>query len=102
VALVEMLAAELRLGEGTATLPALCDALGGEGLGLRSAHGRLSALVAAVRELLDVNANFAGEAMAQVRATLQLLGRLAPGQGTYGPAGTGSPGVPGRLVRQSA
>lgn len=101
VALVETLAAGLGFAEGTPKLSTLCDALGGDALALREAHARLAALVAAVRELLDVNAAFAGEATGQVRATLQLLGRLAPDHGTYGPGGAGDGGVPGRLVRQS-
>lgn len=101
VALVESLSAELDLpAEGT-TLSEICDALGSGSPALRQAHARLAALVAAVRELLDLNAAFAGEAMAQVRATLQLLGRLAPGPGTYGPGGV-EMGAPGRLVRRSA
>lgn len=101
-AVVETLATTLGIAEEPVTLSRIGAALGPEASALRQAHARLTALVAAVRELLEVNAGFAGEAMAQVRGTLQLLGRLAPASGTYGPDGTAEPGSPGRLVRQSA
>lgn len=99
---VETLATELGICEEPVTLSRIGAALGPEASALRQAHARLTALVAAVRELLEVNAGFAGDAMTQVRGTLQLLGRLAPGSGTYGPEGTAPAGTPGRLVRQSA
>jgi hypothetical protein len=87
------------------TLGALCDALGEDAAPLRRAHSRLVALVGATRELLDANAGFAGDALGQVRATLQLLGRLVPGDGTYAPGLEPGPEVPlaaGTLLRRSA
>ncbi len=99
---VEQLAHAVGIAEEPPTLSRIAAALGAEASALRQAHGRLSALVAAVRELLDVNAGFAGEAMTQVRGTLRLLGRLAPTSGTYGRHGSAEPGSPGRLVRRSA
>ncbi len=83
------------------TLTALCDALGPQSAPLREAQLRLRGLVAAVRELLDVNASFAGEAMGQVQATLTLLGRLAPLDATYRRDGAGASSS-GRILRQSA
>jgi len=99
------LAAALGLPSERPTLSGLCDALGEGGDELRRAHSRMVALVGAVRELLDANAGFAGESLGQVRATLQLLGRLLPGDVTYGPgAAVPGPIVPGSgaLVRRSA
>ena len=98
-ALVAALAESLEMSQPT--LSQLADRLGAEAPGLREAHARLVALLGAVRELLDANAAFAGESLAQVRATLQLLGRLSPEQPTYGP-GAGEGGSPGRLVSRSA
>lgn len=101
-AVVQRLGGELGTRTEAPTLTELEDALGPESAALRDAHSRLSSLVAAVRELLEVNAAFAGEAMGQVRATLTLLGRLAPLEATYRPDGSGEGTHPGRLVRQSA
>jgi hypothetical protein len=99
------LATALGLPAERPTLSGLCDALGAEGGELRRAHSRLVALIGAVRELLDANAGFAGESLGQVRATLQLLGRLLPGDAQYGP-GAQAPGptapTSGTLVRRSA
>lgn len=98
------LAGALGISADPPTLSALCDALGPGAGELRSAHSRMVALMGAVQELLDANAGFAGDALGQVRGTLQLLGRLLPGDSTYGPAAelprpaTAS----GALVRRSA
>jgi len=99
------LARALGLPEERPTLGVLCDALGDRATPLRAAHSRLVALVGASRELLDANAGFAGESLGQVRATLRLLGRLLPGEGTYAPGLEPRPDVPlpaGALVRRSA
>ncbi|MDP6980485.1 MAG: flagellar protein FlgN [Myxococcota bacterium] len=93
------------LAESETTLSRLCAVLGEEGAELRASHGRIVALVAAVRELLDANANFAGEALFRVQSTLRLLGRLLPDQPTYerNPTPTSMQPVarPGRLVQQA-
>lgn len=105
VAVALRLAAELGVEAERPTLTLLCDALGDDASELREAHGRLLALIGAVRELLDANAGFAGDSLGQVRATLQLLGRVLPGDSTYGPSAT-APAPPsagaGSLVRRSA
>lgn len=101
VELAARLAAELGLEEQRTTLARLCDALGPAGAELGEARSRLTALLGAVRELLDLNADFAGECLGQVRATLQLLGRLAPPRPTYGPTAS-AVAEGGRLVRHSA
>ena len=87
------------------TLSALTNAIGSEDGGLRQAHSRLSALVGAVKELLDANASFAGKAQEQVQSTLRLLGRLMPDDPTYGPGIQGSrtgANSGGRLVQRTA
>ncbi len=99
---VSALAASFGWRDARPTLSQLCDRLGEAGAGLREAHSRLVALVGAVRELLDVNAAFAGRSLDQVHATLELLGRLVPAQATYGPGGPREASGPGRLVRRSA
>ncbi|NNL66224.1 MAG: flagellar protein FlgN [Myxococcales bacterium] len=105
IAVAQRLADALGLEGDRPTLGRLCDALGDEAGDLREAHGRLLALIGAVRELLDANAGFAGDSLGQVRATLQLLGRVLPGDATYGPAAT-APALPsagsGAFVRRSA
>jgi flagellar biosynthesis/type III secretory pathway chaperone len=100
-ALVRRLGGGLGTRSATPTLTELCNALGSDAAALRDAHSRLSSRVAAVRELLEVNTAFSGEAMGQVRATLQLLGRLAPLEATYRADGAEATSS-GRLVRQSA
>lgn len=86
------------------SLSTLRDALAGTpGVDrLHETQLRLRGIVAAVRELLEMNASFAGEAMGRVQATLQLLGRLAPAEATYRADGSSEASDPGRLVRQSA
>ncbi len=99
------LAHELGVGSDRPTLSQLADAVGPNDDGLRQAHSRLAALVGAVKELLDANTVFAGEAQGQVQGTLRLLGRLLPDEPTYGRAGEilEAPSLHGgRLVRQSA
>ncbi len=99
------LAHEIGLAEADTTLSRVCSAIGEDGSALRAIHGRLVALIAAVRELLEANANFAGEALFRVQSTLRLLGRLLPDEPTY----DSKPGkrtvqphmTPGRLVRQA-
>ena len=99
------LAQEIGLSESEATLSRICTLMGEEGSALRSIHGRLIALIAAVRELLEANANFAGEALGRVQSTLRLLGRLLPDEPTYGrrPATRNAQPhmVPGRILRQA-
>ncbi len=99
------LAAELGLPDREATLSRICSALGDEGAELRAIHGRLVALIAAVRELLEANASFAGEALFRVQSTLRLLGRLLPDEPIYGRSQSsrnrGSHMKPGRIVRQA-
>jgi hypothetical protein len=103
VQVASALAAELGLPEARPTLSQLCDAIEGGEAELRDAHSRLTALVGAVQELLTANFSFAGDAHAQVEATLQLLGRLLPETPTYRPPGAcESAARGGRLVRQSA
>lgn len=97
------LARELGLREPRPTLSELCDRLEGRASGLREAHTRLVALLGAVRELADANAVFAGDSLAQVRASLELLGRLLPTQPTYRPDARAEATLPaGRLLRRSA
>lgn len=97
------LARELGLTEASPPLSLLCDHAGADAPALRDAHSRLVALLGAVRELLDANAAFAGECLAQVRTTMGLLGRMLPAEPTYRPGAAGA-GVSraGRLVRSSA
>lgn len=82
----------------------LCARLGPTGARLREAQSRLRALVGATRELLDANATATGDALAQVRATLRMLGRVLPLDPVYGPRGQTAPeeASSGRLVRQTA
>ncbi len=93
------------LPKGEVTLSRLCALLEDEGAELRAVHGRMVALASAVRELLEANANFAGEALMRVQSTLRLLGRLLPDQPTYeahpSPTGQQPSARPGRLVQQA-
>ena len=106
IAVTRELASELGL-EGTDERPPrlseLCDRLGAGARGLRDAHGRLVALLGAVQQLADANAAFAGQSLAQVRATLRLFGRMQPEAPTYGPGGPGAQvsEPSGRIVRRS-
>lgn len=101
VQIADELAAALGL-PGRPTLSQLGDRLEGEGDALRTAHTRMVALVGAVRELVELNAVFAGNALGRVDATLQLLGRLRPEQPVYAHDPTAAPARVGRLVRSSA
>ncbi len=99
----EELARELGLPTPRPTLSELCAALGAGAGRLPEIHSRLVALVGATRELLDANASFAGDVLAQVGSTLRHLGRLLqerplyqPGRLAEGPAATG------RLLRRTA
>jgi len=102
VEVVADLAEKLGFTQARPTLSQICEALGEDAGRLREAHSRLAALVGAVQELLEANAAFAGEAQAQVQATLQLLGRLLPESSSYEPGGAEPTPAGGRLVRQSA
>lgn len=103
VELALALARELGISEARPTLSQLCLRLGDAAGPLAEAHGRLVALVGAVRELLTANAAFAGDALTQVRVTLRLLGRLLPTTSTYAPLPATEPALPsGRLVQRSA
>jgi hypothetical protein len=102
--LATALGAALGLPDARPRLSLLCEHLPAESGALREAHSRLVARIGAVRELLDANAAFAGDALAQVRATLELLGRLLPAEPTYQPGAVpGPPGAAaGRLLRRTA
>ena len=98
------LAADLGLGEGDVRLPRLCEALGPRAAELATVHGRLVALVGAVRELVQASQGSAGEALHRVQAVMKLLGRLAPELPAYGYAATSSPATgrsAGHIVRQA-
>lgn len=85
------------------TLSALCERLAGAGGALRERHSRLVALLAAVAELVDANADFAREGLAQVRETIASLGRLLPAEPVYVPGGARAAAAgAGRLVERVA
>ena len=103
VVLAAQMGRELGLGTEGPPLSQLCEALGAAGAPLREAHTRLVVLASVVRELLDANAAFAGDHLARIRTTLQLLGRLLPGEESYAPVVGKAPAGPvGQLVRRSA
>lgn len=83
LAVTRELAMTLGIDEEEPRLSTLCARIGREGDALREVHTRLVVLVGAVRELMDVNRAFAGEALSQVRGTLRLLGGLVPSQALY-------------------
>jgi len=85
-----------------ATLSQISERLEGRPDELRSAHMRLVALVGAVRELVELNAVVAGNALGRVDATLGLLGRLRPDRPVYTADPAAAPERVGRLVRSSA
>lgn len=84
-----------------ATLSQICDRIDGQD-DLRSAHTRLVALVGAIRELVELNAVVAGNALGRVDATLELLGRMRPDRPLYTADPAASPERVGRLLRSSA
>ena len=97
------LAGQLKIPLENPTLSQICDHIGTASAPLRQSHSRLVALIGAVRELLDANAGFAGESLGQVRATLQLLGRLLPTDSIYEPGRAPqaeAPVIPGQLLRR--
>ncbi len=106
VAVSQELARLLGLDPAGVTLSRICDHLRGGAPALRAAHTRLVALLGAVRELLDANRVFAGDATLQVRGALRVLGRMLPVDATLPtrPGGVGRSPRPrtGRLVRESA
>jgi len=85
------------------SLSRLCQALGDDAAPLRERHARLVALVAAVGELVELNADVARQGLARVRETLGSLGHLLPPEPVYAPAGV-RPGrrAAGRLVESVA
>jgi len=85
-----------------ATLSQISERLEGRPDELRSAHTRLVARVGAVRELVELNAVVAGNALGRVDATLGLLGRLRPDRPVYTADPAAAPERVGRLVRSSA
>lgn len=97
------LAQEIGLPDPKPRLSTLCELLGPEARALRDAHTRLVVLLGVVRELMDANRAFAGDALSQVRGTLQMLGGLMPCETTYEPGASSEPhlGV-GQLVRRTA
>lgn len=96
------LAEDLGIEPEPPTLTRICDALGDRGQDLRESHSRLSALIGAVRELLAINAAFAGDCLGQVSSSLRLLGRLLPDHTLYAPSGAMGRQSGGRLVRGCA
>jgi hypothetical protein len=96
------LARELGLASERPRLVELCTRLGADAAPLRSAHNRLVVSVGAARELLEANRALAGDALAQVQATLRLLGGVLPEQERYTPRDETSRAPTGRLVRQTA
>lgn len=103
IAVSKELAQLLGLETEGVTLSRICDQMRGGAPALRAAHTRLVALLGAVRELLDANRVFAGDATIQVRGALRVLGRMLPIEATYQPgAGMVSRPRSGRLVRRSA
>jgi hypothetical protein len=96
------LAGSLGVASERPRLAELCARLGAEAAPLRVAHNRLVVLIGASRELLEANSALAGESLAQVQATLRVLGGLLPEDARYAP-GTGTrPASSGRLLRQTA
>lgn len=97
------LASQVGLREDPPRLSSLCERLGPRAEPLRERHSRLVALLGAVRELADANASFAGDSLAQIRATLRLFGRMLPAEPTYRPEALGAVAQDaGRIVRRSA
>ncbi len=102
LAVTRELAMTLGIEDEQPRLSTLCERIGREGDALREVHTRLVVLIGAVRELMDVNRAFAGEALSQVRGTLQLLGGLVPSQALYEAVPEREPRVSvGQLVRRS-
>ncbi len=103
-AIAQELARQLGVDSEPLTLRRLSETLKAEKAdGLRRAQARLAALVGSVRELLDANSAVAGEALAEVQATLKVLGRLKPSEPTYGPQfESGEVPNAGRLLRRLA
>lgn len=92
----EDLAIALGLPAKNVTLSELCTALGDGAEPLYEAQSRLLAIVRAVFELSEANRTLGGDRLADVQATLQLLGKLVP-------ASVLEPGQRGgTLVRRSA
>lgn len=95
---------ELCLAQGFGREPmklsALIDALGEDAMDLPGIHGRLTALVASNRSLLEANDLFAHRTCERVRETLKMLGQSGPEVVGYGPgSGRGRSTGRGRLVR---
>ena len=82
-------------------LSELCDRLGTEHEALRATHNRLIILVSVVKELLDANRGLTGQSLAEVKATVEVLGGLLPDRGPYGHDGASGSGT-GRLLRRTA
>ena len=97
------LAEALGIADARPTLSRLLEILGDRSGRLREQHSRLVALLAAVGELVDANANFAREGLAQVQDTLRLLGGLLPQEPVYRPSERPRASQSaGRLVRSVA
>ena len=82
-------------------LASLCERLGPEYTGLRRAHNQLVILLGVVRELLDGNRSMAGQSLAEVRATVDVLGGMLPERASYSADGERRIAT-GRLLRRSA
>ncbi len=100
IVLTRELCVALGLGAEPIKLSALIDALGPDAKDLPEIHGRLTALVASSRSLLEANDLFATRSFERVRETLKMLGRSGPEATSYGPGSNrGSSAGRGRLVR---
>jgi hypothetical protein len=98
------LADALGITDARPTLSRLLETLGDRATArLREQHSRLVALLAAVGELVDANASFARDGLAQVQDSLRMLGRLLPQEPIYRPAARPQASTSaGRLVRSVA
>ena len=96
-------AAELGMEAARPRVSEIAHFLGRAGAPLTDKQLRLAALVGTVRELIDANSQSTRQSLAQVRATIQLLGRLWPDPPTYQPDASPDPSERrGGLVTRSA
>lgn len=93
------LAAELELEHPQLSL--LAERVPARGAELLELCSRLRSLIAAVRELLDLNATLSGESLGQVQLTLELLGRMGGGAPLYDERGATRNHGRGALLRQA-
>ncbi len=93
------LAAELGLEHPQLSL--LAERAPARGAELLDLCSRLRSLIAAVRELLDLNATLSGESLGQVQLTLELLGRMGGSAPLYDERGATRNHGRGALLRQA-